>query len=73
MFHHDTKNFSEGDKEWKLPHMSRPQKSNIVQVSAFQHCKSPMTYGPRKKKPPNYKALKSEEKVDQYRNIYTDA
>ena len=56
LFQPDTNKFPEGDKEWKLPHIDRPQQSRIVKSSASQHWNIPSTYGPGKKKPPIYKA-----------------
>ena len=58
LFQTDTKNFTEDDKEWELPHMARPQKSTIVKASDSQNCNIPRTYVPGKKKPPIYKACK---------------
>ena len=55
LFQPDTKNFPEGDKEWKIPHMDRPQKSTIVKSYAPHHCNSYRTSGPRKIKPTIYK------------------
>ena len=55
IFQPDTKNFPGGDKECKLPQMDRPQQSIIFKAYASQHCNSPRTYGPGKKKPPIYK------------------
>ena len=37
LFQYDTKNFPEGDKEWELPHMAKPQQSTIVKASASHH------------------------------------
>ena len=56
MFQYDTKNFPEGDKEWELPHMAKPQQSTIVKASESHNCNIPRKYGPGKKKPPIYKA-----------------
>ena len=58
LFKPDTKNFPEGDKEWELPHMDRPQQSKIVKAPASQHCNRPRKYVPGKEKPPIYKACK---------------
>ena len=55
MYQPNTNNFSEGDKECKLPHMAIPQQSTIVKFSAPQHCNIPRTSGPGKKKPKIYK------------------
>ena len=30
LFQPDTKNFQEGDEEWKYPYMARPKQSTIV-------------------------------------------
>ena len=58
IFQNDTKNFPEVDKEWKLPHMAKPQQSTTDKASAPQNCNIPRTSGPRKKKPPIYKECK---------------
>ena len=52
--------------------MAKPQQSKIVKASASQNWNSPRTYGPGKKKPPIYKAYKSEVEVEEYRNFYPD-
>ena len=44
-----TPSFTEGDRECKLHHMTRPQKSTMVKASASQHCNNPRTYVPGNK------------------------
>ena len=57
LFHPNTKNFPEGDKEWELPHMARPQNSKIVKAYDSQHCNSPRIYGPGNKKTSNLQII----------------
>ena len=59
LFQPDIKNFPEGDKEWKVPHMDSPQQSTIVKSYSPQNCNIPNTSAPRKKKPPIYKKCKT--------------
>ena len=46
MFQPNTKNFTEGNKEWELTHMARTQQSTIVKASTSRHCNRPRTYVP---------------------------
>ena len=45
LFQPNTKNFPEGDKEWELTHMDRPQNSTIIKASTSKHCNRPRAYG----------------------------
>ena len=69
LFQPDTKNFPEGDKEWKLPHMAGPQQSEIFKASSPQHYSSPSKSGPGKKNLQSKKSVKSEMEVKEDSNF----
>ena len=64
LFQPNTKKFPEGDKEWELPHMARPQQSTIVKAPASQNCNSPRTYAPGKKNLQSTKNVKPEVEIE---------
>ena len=63
LFQYDTKNFPEGDKEWELPHMAKPQQSKIVKASASNHCTALGNMDQERKNLQSTKHMKSEVEV----------
>ena len=73
LFQPDTKNFPEGDKEWELPHMARPQQSNIVKAYASQIPKALVYMNQERKNLQSKNHVKSEGEVEEDRYFYPDA
>ena len=72
MFQPDTKKFPEVDKEWKLPHMTRPKQITIFKASAPRNCSSPRTSGPRNKNLQSTNNAKSEVEIEEDSDFYPD-